>query len=73
MEIGPARKRLALWALIARTSEQWRRAERAMNHGIDLENATGLSVMMPDMDAAHAWAETTYGAKARAHSDWGML
>jgi len=65
-------KRLALWALIARTSDAGRRAWRATAHGIALEYAAGLSVMAPEMIAWHAWAQDTYGAKAEAHSWWGL-
>lgn len=73
MDVDTAMKRLALWALIARTSENWRRAHKAMEHGIALENTTGLSVLFPVMDEWHAWAERTYGDKARDHAWWGML
>jgi hypothetical protein len=72
MDQDMAMKRLALWALISRTSDGGRRAWRAMDHGIALENATGLSVFLPEMDAAHRWAEQTYGEKARARSWWGL-
>lgn len=72
MDRETAMKRLALWALIARTSDGGRRAWRATDHGIALEYAAGLNVWEPDMIAWHAWAQATYGAKAEAHSRWGL-
>lgn len=72
MDKDTAMKRLALWALISRTSDGGRRAWRAYDHGIALEAHTGLNVWEPDMIAYHEWAETTYGAKADERSWWGL-
>ena len=72
MDKETAMKRLALWALIARTSDGGRRSWRAYDHGIALEAHAGLNVWEPDMIAWHAWAEAAYGAKAEARSWWGL-
>jgi hypothetical protein len=58
---------IALWALVSRTSAG-ERAWRAMGHGHTLEGAYAIDSMHPDMDEYHAWAERTYGDKAREYA-----
>jgi hypothetical protein len=68
-----ARKRLALWALIARTSRDGLRTFRAMYHLTALEQQIGMSVVHPEMDEANRWAEEKFGDKARAHAEWWVF
>lgn len=72
MDKETAMKRLALWALIARNSYGGRRFQRAMDHAITLENATGLSVISPEMVDFHEWADMTFGHKAQMRGWWGL-